>query len=299
MIAWLDAIAGTQMGAHVAMVLALGSAFAHACFGALQKGRADPWVSRAAIDIWMIAYTLPLALLVMPWPQGGEWLILLGAAGIHFTYKVFMARAYERGAYTVVYPVVRGTGPLATLAFAAILLGEHYTPVQWLGVAILSGAILWLARLNLRAAPLNRPALIAALGWAGLTGITVAIYTTYDAWGIRLWENPFAFVIWFFLFTSIDFPVLVTWRHRAEGLGRWARPLLARGALGALVGIVSFGGVMIGTRIGKVAEVSSLRETSTLFAALIGWVALGERSSAPRIVLMAGIAAGAVLVQLG
>lgn len=299
MIAWLDSIAGTPTGAHVAMVLALCSAFAHACFGALQKGKADPWTSRAAIDIWMLLYALPVAVLLVPWPQGREWIILAGAAGIHFTYKICMACAYERGAYTVVYPVVRGTGPLATLAFAAVLLGEHYSAIQWLGVGVLSGSILWLARLNLQAAPLNRPALIAALGWAALTGITVAIYTTYDAWGIRVWDNPFGFLVWIFVVTSVDFPVLVTWWRRHEGVGRWALPLMKRGAIGALVGIASFGGVMLGTRIGKVAEVSSLRETSTLFAALIGWVALGEKSSPARVALMGGIAVGAVLVQLG
>jgi len=296
MIDWLDSIAGTPTGSHVAMVLALCSAFAHACFGALQKGKADPWISRAGIDLWIVIYTLPAALFLVPWPQGIEWGILSGAVVIHLVYKICMARAYERGAYTVVYPVVRGTGPLVTLTFAALFLGEHYVAIQWFGVAMLSGSILWLARLNLAAAPLNRPALISALGWALVTGIVVAIYTTYDAWSIRLWDNPFAFLVWFFLVTSIDFPA---WMVMRRGGLSWARPVLWRGAIGALVAFVSFGGVMLGTRIGKVAEVSSLRETSTLFAALIGWVALGEKSSPSRIALMAGIAAGAVLVQLG
>ncbi|MDB6455141.1 DMT family transporter [Falsirhodobacter sp. 20TX0035] len=296
MIDWLNSIAGTPTGSHVGMALALCSAFAHACFGALQKGKADPWISRAGIDLWIVIYTLPVALFLVPWPQGSEWLILAGAVVIHLIYKICMARAYERGAYTVVYPVVRGTGPLVTLTFAALFLGEHYVGIQWFGVAVLSGSILWLAKLNLDAAPLNRPALVAALGWALVTGITVAVYTTYDAWSIRLWENPFAFLVWFFLVTSVDFPSWMVVRRR--GLA-WARPVLWRGAIGALVAFVSFGGVMLGTRIGKVAEVSSLRETSTLFAALIGWVALGEKSSPSRLALMGGIAAGAVLVQLG
>ncbi|WP_045391185.1 DMT family transporter [Falsirhodobacter sp. alg1] len=298
MVEWLNAIAGTPLGSHVAMGLALTSALAHACFGALQKGRHDPWVSRASIDAWIMAICLPIGLILMPWPTGGEWIILGGATIIHFMYKTFMAMAYERGAYTVVYPVVRGTGPLATLTFAALFLSEHYGPVQWLGVGVLSGCILGLARMNLRATSLNRPMLVAALSWAVMTGIMVAVYTTYDAWSIRLWENPFAFVIWLFIATSFDFPLLVGWWRRSEGLA-WMRPVMTRGMMGALFGLVSFGGVMLGTRIGKVAEVSSLRETSTLFAALIGWLVLGEKSTPARIALMGGIAAGAVLVQLG
>lgn len=293
---WLISLEGTPQGANLAIILALTSAFAHACFGAIQKGRHDPWVSRAAIDTWIFMYSLPVALFLVPWPQGGEWLVLAGAMAIHFGYKLAMALAYERGAYTVVYPVVRGTGPLATLAFAALFLGEHYGPIQWLGVITLSGAILWLAKLNLDAAPLNRAALIGAISWALVAGVTVAVYTTYDAWGIRLFADPFAFLAWFFLLTSLDFPLMVGWTRRGTA---WMRPLMWRGAVGGLVAFVSFGGVMLGTRLGKVAEVSSLRETSTLFAALIGWVVLGEKSSLARIALMGAIALGAVLVQAG
>lgn len=293
---WLISLEGTPEGARLAIILALTSAFAHACFGALQKGRHDPWVSRAAIDTWMIVFAAPIALFLAPWPQGMEWAVLAGAAVIHFAYKLAMALAYERGAYTVVYPVVRGTGPLATLAFAAAFLGEHYTGLQWLGVLVLSGSILWLAGMNLRSVPVGREMLMAALAWALAAGITVAIYTTYDAWAIRLWENPFGFLAWFFLLTAFDFPILVAIRR---GGIAWIRPLLWRGAIGALVAFVSFGGVMLGTRLGKVAEVSSLRETSTLFAALIGWVVLGEKSSPARIALMGGIALGAVMVQAG
>lgn len=293
---WIISLEGTPEGARIAILLALTSALAHACFGALQKGRHDPWISRAAIDVWMVIFSLPLALFLVPWPRGHEWLVMAGVMAIHLVYKLAMALAYERGAYTVVYPVVRGSGPLATLCFAAIFLGEHYGPLQWAGVMVLSGAILWLARLNLKAAPLDRARLTAALGWALLAGATVAIYTTYDAWSIRLFADPFAFLAWFFLLTSLDFPALMIFRRRGIA---WIRPLLGRGAIGALVAFVSFGGVMLGTRLGKVAEVASLRETSTLFAALIGWLMLGEKSSPARIALMAAIAVGAVMVQAG
>jgi drug/metabolite transporter (DMT)-like permease len=227
--------------------------------------------------------------------------VLAGALGIHLAYKVTMALAYERAAYTVVYPVVRGTGPLATLAFAALFLGEHYAALQWLGVALLSGAILGLAAVNLRTAALGRAALRAGLAWAFAGGLLVAVYTTYDAWGIRLTPDPFTFLAWFFLITALDFPVLVAlrlWHGVGGGLPDRIAPLVLRGAIGALVAFVSFGGVMLATRLGKVGEVAALRETSTLFAALIGRVVLGEKVGPLRGALMAAVAAGAVLVQV-
>jgi uncharacterized membrane protein len=48
-----------------------------------------------------------------------------------------------------------------------------------------------------------------------------------------------------------------------------------------------------------VGEVAALRETSTLFAALIGWLVLGEKVGAARAALMGLIALGAVMVQAG
>ncbi|MDZ4136524.1 MAG: DMT family transporter [Paracoccaceae bacterium] len=300
MIEWLQSLEGTPDGARLALVLALVSAVAHACFGALQKGRHDPWLTRGAIDLSIAVMAAPVALFVVPPPQGAEWLVLVGAMGIHFAYKLAMALAYARAAYTVVYPVVRGAGPLATLAFAAIFLGEHYGAVQWLGVALLSGAILMLAVLNLRGAVLDRRSLHAGLAWALTAGLLVAVYTTYDAWGIRLTPNPFTFLAWFFFLTALDFPALMLWRLSRPGAAVLPalRPLILRGVIGGLVAFVSFGGVMLGTRLGKVGEVAALRETSTLFAALIGWVILGEKVGPLRAGLMALIALGAVLVQI-
>jgi drug/metabolite transporter (DMT)-like permease len=242
----------------------------------------------------------PMALFLVPWPQGFEWAVLAGAMVIHFAYKLTMALAYERAAYTVVYPVVRGTGPLATLGFAALFLGEHYAPGQWFGVALLSGAILALAWLNLRGKPLDARKLQIGLAWAITAGILVAVYTTYDAWGIRLTPDPFTFLAWFFFLTALDFPCLMAWRlSRPMATPLPAMPpLILRGVIGGLVAFVSFGGVMLATRLGKVGEVAALRETSTLFAALIGWLILGEKVGAARAGLMALVALGAILVQV-
>lgn len=297
---WLLSIAGTPAGMTLALCLALMSALAHAVFGALQKGQHDPWVTRASIDVWIFLLIAPVALFAVPWPQGFEWLVLLGALGIHFAYKLTMALAYERAAYTVVYPVVRGTGPLVTLAFAALFLGEHYRVLQWGGVALLSGAILMLAVVNLRGVQIGRRALYAGLGWALAGGLLVAVYTTYDAWGIRLTPDPFTFLAWFFLITAVDFPTLMAVRlARGRAVLPLLRPLVLRGVIGALVAFVSFGGVMLATRLGRVGEVAALRETSTVFAAVIGWAVLGEKVGMLRGALMGLIALGAVLVQIG
>ena len=102
----------------------------------------------------------------MPWPEPQLWPILAGAFVIHVCYKLLQAMAYQRGAYTVVYPVVRGTGPLFAVIGAMVIFGEHFTAGQWLGVAVLLAGIFGLAAYNLRHVELERETLVAALGLA-------------------------------------------------------------------------------------------------------------------------------------
>lgn len=296
---WLVGLEGTAAGHDLALVLALTAALLHAIFGALQKGRHDPWLTRGAIDISYGVMAAPFALFVVPWPEPHVWPILFGAFVIHLLYKLAQASAYSVGAYTVVYPVVRGMGPLFTVLGAYWIFGETFTLTQWLGVAVLLSGIFGLAIYNLIFLTTARDTLRSALMLAVLTGGFVAIYTTYDAYGIRATADPFTFLAWFFFVDGWAMPV-IAWR-------RWHRladppppgPLLTRGFIGGLIAFGSFGSVMLATRLDKVGEAAVLRETSTVFAAFIGWLVLKETVGPRRIALMALIALGAVIVEFG
>jgi len=294
---WLVGLEGTAGGARLAFFLALAAAILHAVFGALQKGRHDPWVSRAAIDASYGLIAAPFALFVVPWPEARMWPIFAAVFVIHTAYKILQAMAYSRGAYTVVYPVVRGTAPLFTVIGAGVLFQEHFNTSQWIGVLVLVGGIYGLALYNLRHVTVNRDTLGAALLLAVCTGGFVALYTTFDAFGIRATDNPFTFLAWFFLIDSVFMP-LFTWRRWRGVSQRQGTSLLKRGMLGACVAFASFGGIMLATRVGNVGQAAVLRETSTVFSALIGWMMLGETTGPRRLALMAMIAGGAAIVQL-
>jgi drug/metabolite transporter (DMT)-like permease len=280
------------------MSLALLAAVLHALFGAMQKGRFDPWITRGAMDAWYGLMAAPFALFIVPWPEPFMWPIFAGMVIIHIVYKVLQAMAYTRGAYTVVYPVVRGTGPIVTVLVAGAVFAETYTALQWGGIALLSGGILALAGYNLRYLQIGRDRLVPALGFALATGVMVAVYTTYDAWGIRATADPFTFLAWFFFLDGIFMPIAVRARFAALPRSDWG-PLAKRGFIGAIVAFFSFGSIMIATRLDKVGDAAVLRETSTVFAALIGWAILGEKVGAVRAALMAVIAMGAVVMEFG
>lgn len=296
---WLISLEGTEAGHQAALFLAIWAAFLHAVFGALQKGRHDPWLSRGAIDFCYCVMAAPFALFVVPWPEPHMWLIFAVAWGIHVFYKLFQALAYTKGSYTVVYPVVRGTGPLFTVIGSFFLFGEVFTPVQWLGVAVLLAGIFGLAAYNFVFLEANRDTFGVALLFAFITGLFVAAYTTYDAYGIRATADPFTFLAWFFMIDGLVFPVIAftRWRNMPEPPA--PGPLMVKGFFGGLVAFASFGAIMLATRLDKVGEAAVLRETSTVFAALIGWLVLKETVGPRRIALMALIALGAVIVEMG
>ncbi|MEM6375892.1 MAG: EamA family transporter [Pseudomonadota bacterium] len=297
---WILSLEGTEAAPRLAFWLALLAALSHAIFGALQKGRHDPWVTRASIDINHIVLTFPW-LFVVPWPEPHMWPIFAGVMVLHFGYKLLQAMAYTRGAYTVVYPVVRGTGPLFAVIGAYLLFGEAFSITQWVGLGVLLVGIFGLAIYNLIFLETDRETLLPALGFAFATGLFVALYTTFDAYGIRATADPFTFLAWFFFLAAFDFPIMfaVSRAMRARLHNVALRPLMIRGAVGAIVAYVSFGAVMLATRLDQVGEAAVLRETSTVFAALIGWLVLRETVGPRRIALMALIALGAVIVEAG
>ena len=296
---FFTSIEGTATGQNWALGLALLAAISHAIFGALQKGRFDPWLTRGAIDGAYALMALPFVLFVVPWPEPHMWPIFAGMLIIHVIYKVLQAMAYSRGAYTVVYPVVRGTGPLVTVLAAGAVFGEQFAPMQWFGVLLLSGGIFGLAGFNLTRSRIDQSEIRTAVALAFVTGLFVAIYTTYDAYGIRATADPFTFLAWFFLIDGLVFPFIAARRYRRMKTPPPLAPLLRRGVIGGLLAYASFGSIMMATRLDSVGEAAVLRETSTVFAALIGWLFLKETVGPVRAGLMAVIALGALVVEFG
>ena len=203
-------LAGTEAGGKLALVLALVSAFAHAVFAALNKD-GDPYLNRGAINVAYSIMAAPFAILVFPLPEGHLIPILAVSFICHLGYEWLQAGAFSRGAFTLVYPIARGTGPLVTALFAVTLFAETLEPSQWGGLLLLSGAIISLAGINLREKRIStsvRAALMPSIMLAVGAGIAVALYTTVDAYGIRATANPFTFLAWFFFLGGFGFPVV-------------------------------------------------------------------------------------------
>ncbi|MEL6980280.1 MAG: EamA family transporter, partial [Pseudomonadota bacterium] len=191
---------------------------------------------------------------------------------------------------------------LVTASLALFVFGERMSFEQWCGLILLSSAIFGLAYANIRSRALSaeerrgvRLAVLTALG----TGVMIAIYTVVDAYGIRLAENPFTFLAWFFFMGGFGFPIIAYLRWRRIAVKPPIGDLAIRGVFGALIAYLSFGSIMLATRLDKVGEAAALRETSIIFATAIGVLLFKEKIDALRLLLILLIAIGAIVADFG
>ncbi|MFM0237113.1 EamA family transporter [Paraburkholderia phytofirmans] len=273
--------------------LVLVAALLHASWNAMLHGNRDRFLSMTWMSI-AIAAVATLAILFTPLPASAAWPYLAASGLVHIVYNVSLVRAYRRGDLAQAYPIARGSSPLLVTLGAALFAHEAIGPLHALGIAMISGGIIALA---LQGGSVSRAGALAALA----TGASIALYTVIDGIGVRLsGGEALAYTAWMFLFYWL-MPVLFVAMRGLAAL--WtpirAAPIAVASSLaGGLVSIVAYGIVIWAMQSGAMGTVSALRETSVVFAVLIGRVILREAVSARRWLACVVVAAGAVCLGL-
>jgi hypothetical protein len=149
MSAWIVSIEGTGRAGALGAALALLAALLHAIFGALQKGRHDPLAGARRDRRLLRADGGALRALRRALARAAHVADLRRRLGHPRALQMGRRWPTRRGAFTVVYPVMRGTGPLFAVIGAWLIFGETFTGVQWLGVAVLLSGLYGLALYNL------------------------------------------------------------------------------------------------------------------------------------------------------
>ena len=275
----------------IALCLILFSAAVHAVVNILTKRADDKYAMRLLIGVFSAIIVTP-ALFFVPLPQGKAVWLLLGTACVHAIYELLLVKSYESAAFSAVYPVARGTGPLFTALGALFLLGEHAGPAEIIGIVLICGGVIAIG-FSHRASAGAKAGLLYALG----TGLTIGCYTLVDASGVRAVVNPLSYVLWFFV--AHGFCVLVT----APGIRGRAVVIEARrqwklGALTALLSILTYGSAMLAYRFGATAQLAALRETSVLFGTALAMSFLGEHMTFRRWLAAGVIVMGAIMLQV-
>lgn len=269
----------------------LGAAFLHALWNALVKTGASRIHAMVILSVSEIVIGLAVSA-TRPLP-GGDVLVWVAASGVfHLIYKTCLTFAYEHGDLSRVYPLARGTAPLVVLVIGALFLGEVVEVSEAAGIMVLGAGILLLASgvfrsdESLRLLPF---ALGAAIGTSG--------YTMVDGFGARVAGDGPGYVGWLFVVDGVTYLVfMVALRGRAI-----VPPAGRAWIVGSVAGAASYGAYAIAVWAmtkASIPLVAALRETSILFAVLIGWLAFGERMTSGKWASVALIVGGVVLTRL-
>ena len=275
----------------LALVLILVSAVVHAVVNVLTKRADDKYAMRLLIGVFSAVLVAPV-LFFVPLPKGAAIWFLIATAFVHALYELLLVKSYESAAFSAVYPVARGTGPLFTALGAILILRERAPLIELAGIVMVCGGVIAIG-VSHRASEGATKGLLFALG----TGLTIGIYTLIDASGVRAVEMPFTYVLWFFVAHGVS--VLFTAPGiRGMAVVREARRQWRLGLGTAALSIITYGSAMLAYRFGATAQLAALRETSVLFGTALAMSFLGEHMTFRRWIAALVIASGAIMLQL-
>ena len=268
------------------IVLVLLAALLHASWNALLRGGADRTQSMLIMNVTVgVAGVAMMAFAGPPSLASAPYVVASGL--IHLVYNALLVRMYRSGDLGETYPVARGSSPALIALGGSLLAGEWMNLVGTVGIGLVCAGIFMLAAAKGRLHAMNLPAALA-------TGVSIVAYTIVDGLGVRVSGNWVAYTGSIFVF----FLAVPLW-YLARGRGAVFAVSMAeagKAASGGLISLAAYGAIIWAMQGNAMGAVSALRETSVVFAALLGAAFLGERLTAWRIAACCIIAAGAACV---
>lgn len=267
--------------------IVLLAAVMHASWNAMLRAGSDRFWSMTVMCI-AIAFVCALAALVAPMPAQASWAYAICSALLHVGYNLFLVRTYRRGDLGQTYPISRGSSPLLVTLGAAAFAGELPDPISMLGVVLVCAGILSLAFQGRRFG-------IESLPYALGTGCFIGAYSVVDGIGVRLSGTAFGYTAWMCLMWGVMATAVYVAARGSRSLVKGFNETWPA-VVGGMVSLLAYGIVIFAMSVSPMGPVSALRETSVVFAALIGRTFLREQLSPYRITACVIVALGAMCI---
>lgn len=272
-------------------LVVLLAAVLHAAWNALVKNAGDKYVSMTAIVLGHAPLAV-LALPLVPLPDPRSWPYVIASVAFHIAYQLFLLFSYRIGDLTHVYPIARGAAPLIVAGVSVMALGVHLTSIEMLAVLTIAIGIISLAFVR-GSDGIRNP---RAAGMALATGCCIAGYSLVYGLGARQAGTALGFWVWLTIINVIIFPIIMT-RMKPGVIGRVAREGRSLMIFGGGASFLAYALVVWAFTEAPIPLVTALRETSIIFALLIGVVFLNERVNLAKVASTAMTLFGAVLLR--
>lgn len=272
-------------------VAVIAAAVLHAVWNALAKGGPDKHLSMAAI---VLGHS-PIALAVLPFvpsPAPESWPYLVAGIALHVGYQLFLLASYRIGDLTQVYPIARGTAPLLVAGVSTVFLGVKLTTLEIAAVLTIGIGIMSLSFVRQRDGLRNHRAGMLAF----LTGCFIAAYSLVDGTGARLAGTALGFYGWLAIGNAIVFAAF-TAIMRPGILGSIHRTAKQTFVFGGSASFLAYALVIWAFTQAPIPLVTALRETSVVFALIIGVWFLKEKLDLAKVLSTFVTLLGAALLR--
>ncbi|WP_323006291.1 EamA family transporter [Pseudorhodobacter sp.] len=270
----------------------LVAALLHASWNAMVKGARDKQLNMIAVVIGHMPLAL-VALLFSPLPALASLPYLLVGMALHFGYQLFLIRAYHAGDLSQIYPIARGSAPMLVAAISVLFLGVPLHPFEVAAVLTIGIGILSMALVRKADGQRNPQGAKLAL----ITGGFIAAYSLVDGMGARLAGSALGFFGWLALGNAGLMVALVAARapHQFRALHTSGKRVFL---IGGSASFAAYAIVIWAFTQAPIALVTALRETSIIFALLIGVFFLREKLDLGKVISTTLTLLGVALLRL-
>ncbi len=272
--------------------LVLFAALLHASWNAMAKSGGAPQYSIASYRLVSALCCLPL-LFYFPIPLAASWSMILASTAIHTAYYVTLTKTYRSGDLSQVYPLFRGMAPVLVVLGAAVFAQEYLSAGAMVGIGLVSAGLISITFAGGAIGKIPP----TALRWGLATSVLIAAYTVADGIGVRAAGNPFSYILWLFVLEPLPIGLWLLAKDRDNWIN-YMRAKPGKIFVGAFSAAGAYGMVIYAMWVAPMAMVSSLRETSVIFAALIGSLLFHEPFGRKRIIAATLVCCGVVLIKI-
>lgn len=270
----------------------IGAALLHASWNALVKGGADKTLGISAVIIGHVPFAL-ICIPFVPSPAPESYPYLFAGMALHTGYQFFLMQSYKLGDLTQVYPIARGSAPLLVALVSVLFLQVSLSQMEILAVVIIGIGILSLGLVRKQDGERNPHAAILAM----VTGCFIASYSLVDGLGARLAGTSVGFYSWLCIANAIILSVYVA-KVKPVIFKQLVTTHLSLFLVGGGASFTAYAIVTWAFTQAPIALVTALRETSIVFALLIGVFFLKERIDLVKVFSTMTTLVGALLLRV-
>ena len=267
------------------------AAVLHAVWNAMVKNEKDKYLGIAGIVFGRVPASIVI-IFFAPIPSAESIPYIILSAILHNGYQWFLLSAYKFGDYTKVYPIARGTAPILISIVSLIFLGVVMSNFELLGIFVVCLGILSLSFQDVQSFK-NRKAIIYAL----ITGGFIMSYMITDGYGARISVSLLSYMGWMSILNAFLFAILLNFMKQPGIITRVVKDGKPIFLVGGTISFLVYAIIIWAFTQAPIPVVSALRETSIIFALLIGTLFLKEKFTLLKIAAVMTIFFGIIVLK--